>query len=270
METSINVNLNNENQKNKIHLEKPETNENLQLVSNNKNNNNFTQNENDIEYDNQITTNEEDQNYQRKGYLTSLKPYYCYKKLGKTFTFFGDKDGSPFIVIGPHWSMYVCFCSLMTAGYLFFLIHFWNYMNILFKLSGLISFLTYFVSYTYIFLGNPGIPKYDENAILGKPREKHALCRKCGIWRNLDKNVYHCFDCDICVEGFDHHCPWTGKCVAKNNVNAFYVFLISILGAFCFFVTSLTHAQHNIYLEKKNILFQNEITRNVFSNLFEE
>ena len=115
METSINVNLNNENQKNKIHLEKPETNENLQLVSNNKNNNIFTQNENDIEYDNQITTNEEDQNYQRKGYLTSLKPYYCYKKLGKTFTFFGDKDGSPFIVIGPHWSMYVCFCSLMTA-----------------------------------------------------------------------------------------------------------------------------------------------------------
>ena len=246
METSINVNLNNENNDNKITHEKSEPNENNHLVSNNNKNNNEIS----------ISTNNEIKNISNdtiKGTLTNLKPYYFYAKLGNTYTFFGDKDGSPLIVIGPHWNMYVCFCSIMSLIYIFFLVHYWNYLNILFKLAGLISFLTYLISYTYIFLINPGIPKYDENAILGKPREKYSFCRKCGIWKNMDNNVYHCFDCDICIEGYDHHCPWTGKCIAKKNVNIFYVFLVSILGAFCYFVTGLTHAQHNIFLEKKNL-----------------
>ena len=253
METSINVSENNEI---KTINEKSESNENIQLVS--KNNKNYAENERDNEI--QISTNEERGDYNNdtnKGILTSQKPNYFYLKLGNTYTFFGDKDGSPYIVIGPHWSMYAWFCPILSTIYIFFFIHYWNYLNFLFKLSGLISFLTYFISYTYIFLSNPGIPKYDENAILGKPREKYSFCKRCGIWKNMDKNVYHCFDCDICIEGYDHHCPWTGKCVAKNNVNAFYIFLVSILAAFSFFVTGLTHAQHNIFLEKKKTKFKN-------------
>ena len=263
METNINVNINNENTENKILHEKPETSENIQLVSNNNKNNNYSPTEIDNESDNQITISNDNQNdiidssiESKKGLLTVVKPHYIYLKLGNTYTFFGDKDGSPYIVIGPHWFMYAWFCSIMSAIYLFFFIHYWNHMNFLFKLTGLIAYLTYFISYTFIFVSNPGIPKYDENAILGKPREKYTFCRRCGIWRNMDKNAYHCFDCDICIEGYDHHCPWTGKCVAKNNVNGFYVFLVSILGAFCFFITALTHAQHNIYLEKKNNLIK--------------
>ena len=255
METSINVNLNNENNETKISQEKSESNEDIHLVS--KNNKNNTENETDNEL--QIPQNEVIQNYtnnSKKGILTHQKSNYIYLKLGNTYTFFGDKDGSPLIVIGPHWTMYLCLCPIMTIIYLFFFLHYWNYMNFLFKLSGFISFSTFFISYTHIFLANPGIPKYDENAIIGKPREKYSFCRRCGIWKRMDKNVYHCFDCDICVEGYDHHCPWTGKCVAKKNVNSFYIFLVSILAAFCFFVTALTHAQHNIYLEKKNSKFK--------------
>ena len=253
METSINVNLNNENNEIKTTHEKSEPNENNHLVS--KNNKNNTENERDNEI--HISTNEGNSNYNNdtnKGILTLQKPNYFYLRLGNTYTFFGDKDGSPYIVIGPHWYMYAWFCSIMSAVYIFFIIHYWNYMNILFKIAWMCSFFTYFISYTIIFLINPGIPKYDENAILGKPREKYSICKRCGIWRCLEKNVYHCFDCDICIEGYDHHCPWTGKCIAKNNITAFYIFLVSILGAFCFFVTGLTHAQHNIYLERKNLI----------------
>ena len=256
METSINVDLNNENNEIKTTHEKSEPNENNHLVS--KNNKNNAENEKDNEI--QISTNEGSRDYNNdtnKGILTLQKPNYFYLRLGNTYTFFGDKDGSPYIVIGPHWNMYAWFCPILSTIYILFFIHYWNYMNFLFKLSGLISFLTYFISYTYIFLSNPGIPKYDENAILGKPREKYSFCKRCGIWKNMDKNVYHCFDCDICIEGYDHHCPWTGKCVAKNNVNAFYIFLVSILAAFSFFVTGLTHAQHNIFLEKKKTKFKN-------------
>ena len=117
-------------------------------------------------------------------------------------------------------------------------------MNFLFKLTGLIAYLTYFISYTYIFASNPGIPKYDENAILGKPREKYTFCRRCGIWRNMDKNAYHCFDCDICIEGYDHHCPWTGKCIGRKTILYFYTFVTSVFVVFLFFMSGLIYIDY--------------------------
>ncbi len=29
----------------------------------------------------------------------------------------------------------------------------------------------------------------------------------------------------MCVIGLDHHCPWVGKCIGKENIWAFYGFL---------------------------------------------
>jgi len=29
----------------------------------------------------------------------------------------------------------------------------------------------------------------------------------------------------VCIGGFDHHCPWTSKCIGKKNLTAFYTFL---------------------------------------------
>ena len=31
-------------------------------------------------------------------------------------------------------------------------------------------------------------------------------------------------DCDVCFLELDHHCPFMGTCVAKNNLYPFYVF----------------------------------------------
>ena len=235
-------NLKNDNQ-NKNKYSKIGTNEDTYLeLKDNKINNSYSESNN----------NEEDKNNKIIGNLNKRKSYYFYMKLGKTFTFFADKDGSPLIVIGPHWIMYLCCCSIVTIIFISFFLHFWKYMNIFFQLTGLIVFLVFFISYTYTFLCNPGIPKYDENAILGKPRDNYRFCRKCGIWTNMEDNTCHCFDCDVCYEGYDHHCPWTGKCIAKKNVTPFYIFIVSVLCSFCYFVTALTHAQHNIYLINKN------------------
>ena len=184
-------------------------------------------------------------------FLNKKTTYYFYAKLGNTFTFFGDKYGSPLIVLGPQWYMYISCCTVINIVFLLFFKKFWIYMNIIFKSLGILTFLFFFISYSYTSLINPGIPKYDENAILGKPRENYRFCRICSIWTNLEDNTCHCFDCDICYEGYDHHCPWTGKCIAKKNTYSFYIFLVTILCAFCYFVTALTHAQHTIFINNK-------------------
>jgi palmitoyltransferase len=47
--------------------------------------------------------------------------------------------------------------------------------------------------------------------------------------------VFHCPRCNVCIEGFDHHCPWLSKCVGRKNIRAFYVLVLSIPAAFFYF-----------------------------------
>jgi hypothetical protein len=54
-------------------------------------------------------------------------------------------------------------------------------------------------------------------------------------------NIFHCPDCNVCIEGYDHHCPWIGKCVGSNNSCSFYFFLMMIFGNLIFcFVAAIT------------------------------
>lgn len=49
-------------------------------------------------------------------------------------------------------------------------------------------------------------------------------CSSCYIFRG--PAVSHCKKCDNCVDNFDHHCPWLGNCIGKNNYKFFMIFLI--------------------------------------------
>ena len=53
---------------------------------------------------------------------------------------------------------------------------------------------------------------------------KVKFCNTCHIFRGL--GVSHCKKCNNCVENFDHHCPWLGNCIGKNNYMCFILFLI--------------------------------------------
>lgn len=59
------------------------------------------------------------------------------------------------------------------------------------------------------------------------PNTRLVYCSACDLWR--PRSAEHCEDCDVCCVGYDHHCPWTGKCIAAGNVCYFYVFLASVV-----------------------------------------
>ena len=153
------------------------------------------------------------------------KNWYLYKKLGNCYSFLGNKNGDPYIIIGPNWNMYVMFAGGITIFFIFLFVKFGNYLSKINKILGVIFYLIYYISYTYTFMINPGYPKNDNDSQNGEPRNKFNYCDVCMIWTNKEKKVRHCNECDICIEGNDHHCPWTSKCVGKNNLISFYIFV---------------------------------------------
>ena len=78
------------------------------------------------------------------------------------------------------------------------------------------------------FLVNPGMikPEPIKKETLEMIKDNIiAYCSKCKIIKKRYRNIYHCTDCDVCVEGFDHHCLWTGKCIGKWNKPFFMGFV---------------------------------------------
>ena len=164
---------------------------------------------------------------------------FCCKKIGHTLCLFSDKMGNPLIMIGPHWPMYVCFCGLISLIFISFFYHFWILLNIFFRIFGLFSFGIYYISYTGTFLLNPGYPERNEDSLIGNPRIKYKFCVECNIWVRIDRQISHCIECGVCIEGYDHHCPWTGKCIGKKTIYYFYTFITSVFIILAFFVSAL-------------------------------
>jgi len=54
------------------------------------------------------------------------------------------------------------------------------------------------------------------------PEEGWRYCAICDV--HQPPTAAHCPDCQVCVDGYDHHCPWMGICIGKRNMKAFMTF----------------------------------------------
>ena len=145
-------------------------------------------------------------------------------KLGKSIGVSLDINNDPIIIISPQWPYFILL--FLLSNFLFFLINHYtkfNKINFLKYLKWPFYFLWTLI-YFLVSLKNPGYPKNNLEHLRGS--RAMLYCDKCEIWYKPDSNTIHCNVCDICVEGYNHHCKWFGHCVGKRNIRLFFWFIV--------------------------------------------
>ena len=161
-------------------------------------------------------------------------PESCSSYYGNYLVFFKYRTSDYLITIGPHWYVSLIGFSLIGLVGGLIIVPLWSLIGIKLKVLYLIVYGFSLGMYLVMFFKNPGIIPQKRNANLEMDVEakRNYSCLKCLSLKN--QNAYHCEDCDVCIEEYDHHCVWVGKCVGKGNLIAFYVFVASIPGFFIF------------------------------------
>ena len=152
-----------------------------------------------------------------------------YKFVGKSIFVFMNSNDDPIIIIGPDWPLVACLFSIFNFFYIMIIIKFWGKFSLNNKLVNQISYWIFIISFCHTSFINQGYPKNTSSRRKGNPREKYYYCNECQFYIERTLDCFHCDKCGICIEGQDHHCPWIGKCVGKNNAISFYIFTISAI-----------------------------------------
>jgi hypothetical protein len=83
----------------------------------------------------------------------------------------------------------------------------------------------------------------------GKPS-----CKIC-FGNSKPPNVHHCSQCNACVRGMDHHCPWINNCVGSDNRGYFILFLAVSLCASVRFLVMFDYIPfENVFSSSYHIL----------------
>ncbi|RHY31213.1 hypothetical protein DYB32_003672 [Aphanomyces invadans] len=101
-------------------------------------------------------------------------------------------------------------------------------------IGGILLLLSSLVSYGLVACIDPGVMPY--SPMLKHPTDSY--CDYCASFRPT--GTTHCSECQVCILDYDHHCPWTGKCIGKYNLRYFYLWLITLVISFVFEMIELT------------------------------
>jgi len=161
-------------------------------------------------------------------------PLWHWKWLGRILTL---RVPCGLVYIGPHWYCSVAMlCFILGAG-----IYYGDSAvpNGPWQLLGGISATTLStVTFLRCALANPGIltAQAADCAVAAEevPMADGQRCDTCNLVQ--PSGTSHCEFCQVCIEGFDHHCPWMGKCIGKSNLCSFYTFLYVSMNSLAYIV----------------------------------
>ena len=131
-----------------------------------------------------------------------------------------NSRGQISLTLGPHWYMFFAGCLALVGMGCFTIYNYWFLISTFKKCALIFLILCETSLYIVTALLNPGI-KSRRVPTFGKAV---IYCQKCLTTR--EDRVIHCPDCDVCIEGHDHHCIWTGKCIGKGNFVPFIFFVV--------------------------------------------
>ena len=129
----------------------------------------------------------------------------------------------------------------LINSFLFIILHLFFELSILITIIPHLNYkIFYFIFAIILFLlmlsfilikkSDPGYIKSDDRKWLEYVELEiyiNDYCPYCKIKKTI--RVKHCYICNKCVEGFEHHCIWIDNCIGDNNSKLFSFFLLVIL-----------------------------------------
>ena len=160
---------------------------------------------------------------------------------GKYKIFNYDKNGDPLFLIGPDYA-YFFFLLILNLIYFIFLCGLFIFLSsFIICCLGIILNIIQFILFIICGIKNPGLPKREmqnENLLIKNPN-RYQRCPNCNFIIDKSKHFIHCNTCGCCCEGYDHHCPWTSKCIGKGNIFYFNGTLGMVCVIFVYFVIAV-------------------------------
>ena len=136
-------------------------------------------------------------------------------------------DSEPLIIIGPDLGYFIWIFSLVSFfSILVYSLKASAYFTTFLFVSAYIFFA---VSYIMLMVVNPGIPSEKNHYDINDLNFNYKQCKICNCIYHKDdfKNVSHCDECGICIEGCEQHCNFATKCIGRKNKNIFKSWIVS-------------------------------------------
>ena len=186
----------------------------------------------------------------------NLERYKSTKLFGITFYHIGNlyvfgfiNDSSePLFCLDKKWYLHliILFIEIILAFvgnyYLFIKLELWKLIiyNILLLLLCL--------NYNALIILNPGIIIKSQKGYMHT-----GYCKKCNIYFIPENNLYHCYDCDICVRNIDHHCTVVSKCITKKNFILFISMIVIFVIYYVYTLVNLIFFCVDFFKKKKKL-----------------
>ena len=138
-------------------------------------------------------------------------------------------NDEPLIIIGPNLGYFIWIFTLISFfSVLIYSLKSWKFFNSILFFFGYFFFA---ISYILLMVVNPGVPSEKKNFDVNDLNYNYIQCKICNCiyHKNELKNVNHCQECGICVEGCQHHCNFATKCIGKKNKNIFKLWICSCI-----------------------------------------
>lgn len=149
------------------------------------------------------------------------------------------------VYIGPHWYLSMVMLCFITGVGLVGRSHIDETAN---KDKALAATLATVIVFFSVFVSDPGIVETQIQKVCSELSEHRCdreferskvetliesarggvsgdrRCSKCDVIQ--PKDCAHCSFCKVCIRGYDHHCPWMGKCIGSGNLCKFWTFIM--------------------------------------------